>query len=199
MTETGSLMVISLVGALLNGALLLVGLVLMAMRRREQGRGAVLGIAGCAVLLVGAGFALAQSLLQRQLVDLLGLVTGLSVWVAISSVIQLVGLGLLIGGVVARRTPPSPAPPQGPQGPQGWQQQGWNQPAPQPYPQQPQGQQPYPQQPQGQPYPQQPQGQAYPQQPQGQPYPQQPQGQPYPQQPPQPGGQQPPFGQGPYG
>ncbi|GAA1767492.1 hypothetical protein [Nonomuraea bangladeshensis] len=196
MTETGSLMVISLVGALLNGALLLVGLVLMAMRRREQGRGAVLGIAGCAVLLVGAGFALAQSLLQRQLVDLLGLVTGLSVWVAISSVIQLVGLGLLIGGVVARRTPTPPAPPQGPQG---WQQQGWNQPAPQPYPQQPQGQQPFPQQPQGQPYPQQPQGQAYPQQPQGQPYPQQPQGQPYPQQPPQPGGQQPPFGQGPYG
>jgi hypothetical protein len=187
MTETGSLMVISLIGALLNGVLLLVGLVLMAMRRREQGRGAVLGIAGCAVLLVGAGFALAQSFLQRELVDLLGLVTGLSVWVAISSVIQLVGLGLLIGGVVARRTPASPAPPQGPQG---WQQQGWNQPAPQPYPQQPQGQQPYPQQPQGQAYPQQPQGQAYPQQPQGQPYPQQP---------PQPGGQQPPFGQGPYG
>ncbi|MEU6796310.1 hypothetical protein ABZ907_31845 [Nonomuraea wenchangensis] len=178
MTDTGSLVVIGLISALLNGILLLVGLVLMAMRRREQGRGAVLGIAGCAVLLVGAGFALSQSFLQRELVDLLGLVTGLSVWVAISSIIQLVGLGLLIGGVVAKRTAPPP-------GPQGWQQQGWNQPAPQPYPQQPQGQ-PHPQ---GQPYPQQPQGQ--------QPYPQQP----HPQQPPQPGGQhppQPPFGQGPY-
>ncbi|MFI6994712.1 hypothetical protein [Nonomuraea wenchangensis] len=193
MTDTGSLMVISLVSALLNGILLLVGLVLMAMRRREQGRGAVLGIAGCAVLLVGAAFAVAQSFLQRELVDLLGLVTGLSVSVAISSIIHLVGLGLLIGGVVARRTTPAqrPAPSPGPQGwqqpPAGWEQQGWNQPAPQPQPyaQQPQGQQPYPQHPQGQPYPQQPQGQ-----------------QPYPQQPPQPGGQhppQPPYGQGPYG
>ncbi|MEU4512997.1 hypothetical protein AB0G05_26175 [Nonomuraea wenchangensis] len=193
MTDTGVLMVIGLISALLNGILLLVGLVLMAMRRREQGRGAVLGIAGCAVLLVGAGFALSQSLLQRELVDLLGVVTGLSVWVAISSVIQLVGLGLLIGGVVARRTP---APQRPAPGQQGWQQQGWNQPAPQAQPYPPQGPQPYPQQPQGQPYPQQPQGQA-PQQPQGQPYPQQP----YPQQPPQPGGQhppQPPFGQGPY-
>ncbi|MFK4034198.1 hypothetical protein ACI2LC_00170 [Nonomuraea wenchangensis] len=186
MTDTGSLMVISLVSALLNGILLLVGLVLMAMRRREQGRGAVLGIAGCAVLLVGAAFAVAQSFLQRELVDLLGLVTGLSVSVAISSIIHLVGLGLLIGGVVARRTTPAqrPAPSPGPQGwqqpPAGWEQQGWNQPAPQPQPyaQQPQGQQPYPQHPQGQPYPQQPQGQ-----------------QPYP----QPGGQQPPYGQGPYG
>ncbi|MFF0776317.1 hypothetical protein ACFYUK_46055 [Nonomuraea wenchangensis] len=175
MTDTGSLVVIGLISALLNGVLLLVGLVLMVMRRREQGRGAVLGIAGCAVLLVGAGFALSQSFLQRELVDLLGLVTGLSVWVAISSIIQLAGLGLLIGGVVAKRatTPQRPVPPPGPQG---WQQQGWNQPATPP--------QPYPQQPQGQPYPQQP-------------YPQQP----YPQQPPQPGGQhppQPPFGQGPY-
>ncbi len=187
MTDTGSLMVISLVSALLNGILLLVGLVLMAMRRREQGRGAVLGIAGCVVLLVGAGFAVAQSFLQRELVGLLGLAAGLSVSVAISSIIHLVGLGLLIGGVVARRTTPAPSP--GPQGwqqpPAGWEQQGWNQPAPQQYPQQPQGQQPHPQQPQAQPYPQQPQGQ-----------------QPYPQQPPQPGGQhppQPPYGQGPYG
>ncbi|QYC43947.1 hypothetical protein Nocox_31850 [Nonomuraea coxensis DSM 45129] len=185
MTATSSLAVIGLISAFLNGVLLLAGLVLMAMRRREQGRGAVLGIAGCAVLLVGAALALAQSFLQSQLVGLLGLVTGLSVWVVIGSLIQFAGIALLIGGVVARRTEPAqrPAPPQGPQGPQGWQQgpqgpqgwqQGWNQPQPPPHPQ---GPQPFPQQPQQQPYQQQPQG-----------------SQPYPQQPPQP-----PYGQGPYG
>ncbi|MCK2217884.1 hypothetical protein MF672_029415 [Actinomadura sp. ATCC 31491] len=153
---SSSLTVISLITAFLNVILLIGGVVLIAMRRREQGRGAVLGISGCVVLLLGAVFSLLQGFLQSALVDVLGIGGAVGLSVLVSSIFHLIGVALLIGGVVARRDPPRPA------GPQGWpqqqppaapweQQQGWNQPPQQPpYPQQQPGWQNPPQPPFGQ-------------------------------------------------
>ncbi|HEX4813726.1 MAG TPA: hypothetical protein VFV66_13345 [Nonomuraea sp.] len=150
-------------GLLALAVMLIVGIVLMAMRRHEHGRGAVIGIVGCVVLLLGAVFNIAQSLLVQSLVDLAGLGVAITVTTLISTGFTLVGTGLLIGAVVIRREPRQPAAPSGMQ-PSGPQPSGPYQPGP--YPsgpyQQPGGpqhtQQPHQPQPQSQPQPpQQPQ------------------------------------------
>ncbi|MEU4545099.1 hypothetical protein [Nonomuraea dietziae] len=118
--------------------LLVVGIALTARARAEHGRGATLGLVGCVVLLVAAILqgtyqALIPSLVESggfEIITMMSMITGL-----LFTVLNVVGIGLLIFGVVARRGGPQPQ--------QQGQGQGW---------QQPYGQQPYPPQPQ---YPQQ--------------------------------------------
>ncbi|MEV4167009.1 hypothetical protein [Nonomuraea dietziae] len=122
--------------------LLIVGIALTARARAEHGRGATLGLVGCVVLLVaailqGAYQVMIPSLVESggfEVITMMSMITGL-----LFTVLNVVGTGLLIFGVVARRGGPQPQ--QQAQG-QG-QGQGWQQ----PYGQQPYGQQPqYPQQ-----------------------------------------------------
>ncbi|SEH02850.1 hypothetical protein SAMN05444920_13074 [Nonomuraea solani] len=146
---------INVVVMIVLGGLLAVGAGLMFMRRQEHGRGAVLGATGCVVLLLGVIISGVFSIALPSLVSSFG--DGYTVLIVaynlISLLFQVVGTGLLIFGVIARRNPPQEA--QQAQG--AWnqpQQPGWNQPQgdwnqPQP-PQQPPAQQPGWQQP-GQP------------------------------------------------
>ncbi|MEU4327379.1 hypothetical protein [Nonomuraea dietziae] len=129
--------------------LLVVGIALTARARAEHGRGATLGLVGCVVLLVAAilqgGYqVMIPSLVESggfEVITMMSMITGL-----LFTVLNVVGTGLLIFGVVARRGGPQPQQQAQGQG-QGWQQ---------PYGQQPYGQQPqYPQQQQPH-HPQQP-------------------------------------------
>ncbi|MFC5835679.1 hypothetical protein ACFPZ3_68675 [Nonomuraea insulae] len=118
---------------------LLGGAILMAVRRGEHGRGAVLGMAGCIVLFLGVVCNGILVFATPSLVSSMG-VSGIQpLFLVVNLVIlifQVVGTVLLISGVVARRNPAAPA------------QQGQWQPEWQP-------QSPYQQQPPQQPAPQQ--------------------------------------------
>ncbi|AQZ69787.1 unnamed protein product [[Actinomadura] parvosata subsp. kistnae] len=129
---------------------LLGGVALMAVRRKEHERASVVGMAGCIVLLVGGVVSIVFSFLTPSLVDSMGYggyQTLAFILGAISMLMQAIGTGLLIAAVVMPR---KPQPQQGAPGAwqQGWQPQGqpeW-QPGPQPgQPGQP-GWQPGPQQ-----------------------------------------------------
>lgn len=144
--------VVSLIGLVLMVLLLIIGIVLMAARRRDHGRGAVIGILGCVVLLLGAVFNVARAFLDPLLADLLDMGVAFTITTVISFGFSLIGTALLIFAVVARRDPRQPAPPQGP----GWQQppsQGeqpqWGQPPQPPFQQQQPGWQDPPRPPQG--------------------------------------------------
>ncbi|WP_188195864.1 hypothetical protein [Nonomuraea sp. SYSU D8015] len=127
--------ILSLIGVVLLGILLIAGIALMAARRREHGRGAVIGILGCVVLLLGALFNVARGFLDGMLADLFDLGVAFTISTVISFGFSLIGTGLLIFAVVARRNPQQPAPPQRP---------GWQQPQQPPW-----GQPPFQQQPPG--------------------------------------------------
>lgn len=130
--------------------LLIGGAVLMAVRRREHGRASMIGLAGCVVLLLGVVINGVFIFMAPSLVDSFGpggYEPFFVVFNLVTLVVQVVGTGLLIFAVIARRNPAAPAP-QGPWQPQTeWQQQP-------PY----QQQQPYQQQPGWQTPPQPPFG-----------------------------------------
>lgn len=115
--------------------LLVGGIVLTARARRDRGRPAVLGMWGCAVLLVGVLFQLGRSFTLPALIDYVG-IRSISSVIALEGllqvIIEVIGTGLLIWAVIARNSTPGqpydPAP--------GWQ--------PGPPPQQPGGQNPGP-------------------------------------------------------
>ncbi|WP_431910237.1 hypothetical protein [Nonomuraea jabiensis] len=121
------------------GILFLFGVVVTAMARRAHGSAAMIGLAGCVLLLLGLAFDGFRSfVLYPQLGASLGIETTVAVTNLVSLLFNAGGTALLIWAVVARRKPAQP-----PQGP-GWEQQP-------PYPQQP-----YPQQQPGWQNPQQP-------------------------------------------
>ncbi|MFI6733434.1 hypothetical protein ACIBI9_10935 [Nonomuraea sp. NPDC050451] len=127
------------------GILLLFGVVVTAMARREHGSAAMIGMVGCILLLLGLLFNIFRSyVLFPQMSSSMGIETTITVTNLVSLLFDAGGTALLIWAVVARRKPSQPAqPPQGP----GWPQQP-------PYPQQPyqQQQQPGWQNPQQPPY-----------------------------------------------
>lgn len=137
MIETTFLRFVGLVGLALLGILLVVGIVLMAARRRDHGRAAVVGILGCVVLLLGVVFNSLQGFMIDLLIPLLEIGPSYAVASLISFGFSIIGTGLLIFAVIARRDPRQPAPAHGPEWQQPPQQQpGWGQP-PQPPQQQP--------------------------------------------------------------
>ncbi|MEV4564085.1 hypothetical protein AB0K12_09965 [Nonomuraea sp. NPDC049419] len=92
------------------------GIVMMAMRRKDHGRGAGLGIAGCVVLLIGAVIQAAIVFSVTTLVTEMGR-TAYEIILPLANllviVLQVAGTALLVFGVVARRTPqPAGAPAQ---------------------------------------------------------------------------------------
>ncbi|MEV4394471.1 hypothetical protein [Nonomuraea sp. NPDC049607] len=129
-------MLTNLLPTLLTALLLVVGVVVIGMNRRHVGRAAVLGMSGCGLLLIGTLINLVLSLLTQMLIESYGssMMAVLPFAYLISSLFHLVGIGLLIWAVVARRNAPQ-------QPPAGWQQppqqyhQPYQQPAPQPGPQ----------------------------------------------------------------
>ncbi|MGI5288145.1 hypothetical protein ACQEVF_33075 [Nonomuraea polychroma] len=129
MINTSSIAIVSFAGLTLLSMLLVGGIIMMAMRRRDHGRASVLGIIGCVVLLVGTVFNIARGFLDEALIDLLGLGPALTISNAISLIFSLTGTALLIWAVVTRCNPQQSTPPRGP----GWQppqqqQPGWEQP-----------------------------------------------------------------------
>ncbi|MGP3958921.1 hypothetical protein ACTWPT_23210 [Nonomuraea sp. 3N208] len=138
--DRSSIAIVSIAGLILLSVLLIGGIILMAMRRRDYGRASVIGIMGCVVLLGGAVFSIARGILDEALADLLGLGLAFTISTAISLIFSLTGTALLIWAVVARRNPQQSTPPQGPdwQQPQQPQQQaGWGQHPQPPFQQQP--------------------------------------------------------------
>jgi hypothetical protein len=128
-----SVQVISILGLVLLGIMLILGIVLMAARRRDHGRAAVIGIVGCVVLLLGVVYNAVQGFLIELLDDVLDdLGIAYTVTTVVSLFISLVGTSLLIWAVVARRQAPSAGPGR-PDQPQ---------PHPQPHPQPQWGRQP---------------------------------------------------------
>ncbi|WP_181958406.1 hypothetical protein [Nonomuraea deserti] len=110
------------------------GVIVTAVNRRAHGRGATLGMAGCAVLLVGVLINVVLGFIAPQLYDALGAGGAAMLISAIGMIFNATGTGLLIAGVIARRDPQQP---QSPHYPQPGQAQGWQQPYPQQQPQQP--------------------------------------------------------------
>ncbi|MFE3453776.1 hypothetical protein ACFXJ8_33100 [Nonomuraea sp. NPDC059194] len=103
--------------------LLIVGVVLTARARAEHGRGATFGLVGCVVLLVGAILQAGWQIMMPSIIESSGLAVFSVVYVIsgfVFVVVNTLGMGLLIGGVIARRTPPQAQ--HYPQPPQGWQQ-----------------------------------------------------------------------------
>ncbi|MEV1177585.1 hypothetical protein [Nonomuraea sp. NPDC049784] len=135
----------SIISVLVMGILLLAGVVVTARARRDHGSAAMIGMAGCILLLLGVVFNILRSwVLIPMMADSLGMKidTVFAVTTPISMIFDAVGTGLLIWAVVARRKPHQPAqPPQGSQGPgwqqppASWQQQqpGWQTPQQPPY------------------------------------------------------------------
>ncbi|TMR94398.1 hypothetical protein [Nonomuraea basaltis] len=123
MIETTSPIVFNLVSAVLTGVLLIVGAILMVVRRPHHGRAAVIGTIGCLLLLIQVIFNALMGFLLNQLSDLLGM-TAFTITSLINLILGVSGTGLLIWAVVARRDPRQPAAPQGP----GWQQPPFQQP-----------------------------------------------------------------------
>ncbi|MEV0237339.1 hypothetical protein [Nonomuraea sp. NPDC050786] len=130
--------VTSVISVVVMGIVLLIGVVLTARARRDHGSAAMIGLAGCIVLLLGVLFNILRSwILIPMMADSLGMsidaVFGITT--PISMIFDAGGTGLLIWAVVARRKPQQPVqPPYGPQGP-GWQQPpappaNWQQPQP---------------------------------------------------------------------
>ncbi|MFG3440901.1 hypothetical protein ACGF0J_26910 [Nonomuraea sp. NPDC047897] len=112
-------MAYTLVNVLLSLAvavLLVVGVILMARGRREHGTAAVLGLWGCVVLLIGLILGVVRSFTLPMVADAVGsqsLTVVLLAENALQTLLTVVGTGLLIWAVIARR-PPSRAPGSGP-------------------------------------------------------------------------------------
>ncbi|MEO3797662.1 hypothetical protein ABGB14_46325 [Nonomuraea sp. B10E15] len=131
--------VITIIFPLVMVVVLVGGVIVTAMNRRAHGRGATLGMAGCAVLLVGVLVNVVLGFIATSLYDALGAGGAAMLIGALGMLFNATGTGLLIAGVIARRDPQQPHHPQPGQA-QGWQQQPIQH-------QQPHPQQPYPQQP----------------------------------------------------
>lgn len=145
---------------------LAVGAVVTGMARRDHGKGATLGLIGCLVLLFNTLIQVGQSLFITRMFDAFGhrifelILTLLNL---LTTLLFITGLGLLVMGVVARRTPrpqPQPQPWQSGQpayGAAGYGQQpaqpGYGQPGYPPSGYGQPGQPPHGQPPQGQPAP----------------------------------------------
>ncbi|PRX55698.1 hypothetical protein B0I32_126160 [Nonomuraea fuscirosea] len=115
--------VINIITMIVMVLLLLGGAILMATRRAEHGRGSVLGMIGCVVLLVGVVINGVYILMAPELVRSLGFAQYgpiALVMTLVSLLIQVSGTGLLIFAVIARRNPPQQA---AQHAQQGWQQQ----------------------------------------------------------------------------
>ncbi|MEV4082861.1 hypothetical protein ACGFJC_48145 [Nonomuraea fuscirosea] len=121
--------IVNIITMIVMVLLLLGGAILMATRRAEHGRGSVLGMIGCVVLLVGVVINGVYIIMAPDLIHALGfaqygpiaLVMNL-----LSLLIQVSGTGLLIFAVIARRNPPQQAAQQSRQAhhaQQGWPQQ----------------------------------------------------------------------------
>ncbi|GAB2927565.1 hypothetical protein ACFMQL_04735 [Nonomuraea fastidiosa] len=101
-------LVINIINALLMVIVFVGGIILLAVRKKDHGRGANLGIAGCVVLLVGFIGQVGVSFSMSTLIDKLGRTAYeivLPVGTGLGTLAQAVGISLLIFGVVARRTP----------------------------------------------------------------------------------------------
>ncbi|MFC4006323.1 hypothetical protein ACFOY2_03760 [Nonomuraea purpurea] len=122
MTDTTSLLIIGLIAFAVMGVLLLAGIVMTAMGRRNHGSAATIGMVGCIVLLLGLVFNTLRGLALPMLSDTFGMSLNMlfTVGNVLSLLFEVIGTGLLIWAVVARRNPPTPAGPQGP---------AWQQPA----------------------------------------------------------------------
>ncbi|MET9342534.1 hypothetical protein ACWDLG_43285 [Nonomuraea sp. NPDC003727] len=103
-----------------------VGIVLTARARGEHGRAATFGLTGCVLLLLGAILqgvwqVLLPAVVESAGYEMFALVNAVAGFVFM--MVGVIGTGLLIAGVVARRTPPQREP---------YQQQapGWQQPPP---------------------------------------------------------------------
>ncbi|MEU6719239.1 hypothetical protein ABZ897_47910 [Nonomuraea sp. NPDC046802] len=140
MTDLTPSIITGYVALSVMGILLLTGVVVTAMGRRNHGSAATIGMMGCIALLLGVVFDLLRNLLFETLVETLGISPSLffMIGTVITLLLDVTGTGLLIWAVVARRKPPAPAGPQGPgwQQPSDWQQPGWQgqRPGPQPGP-----------------------------------------------------------------
>ncbi|TDD21740.1 hypothetical protein E1294_14065 [Nonomuraea diastatica] len=132
---------ITIIFPLVMVVVLVGGVIVTAMNRRAHGRGATLGMAGCAVLLVGVLINVVLGFIAPSLYDALGAGGATMLISAGGMIFNATGTGLLIAGVIARRDPQQP---QSPHYPPPGQAQGWQQPPVQH--QQPHMQQPYPQQ-----------------------------------------------------
>ncbi|MFC7583030.1 chlorophyll a/b-binding protein [Nonomuraea antimicrobica] len=134
--------ILSIVSLIVMTVMLLGGAVLMATRRREHGRGAMLGMVGCIVLLVGVALNALIVFLLPALGDSWSpseIEIVLAIHTLASLIVQIAGTVLLIFAVIARRNPPQPVQPGHPSHPGHPGQQPWQQ---QPYQQQPVQQQP---------------------------------------------------------
>jgi hypothetical protein len=132
-----------------------IGIVVTAMARRTHGRAATIGMLGCVALLLSALAQVGQSFLLPSMSPRNGY-TVIAIMSLLITVLSITGISLLIWGVVARRPTVHPQQP-------AWQPYGQQPGSPQPYAQQPSGPQPYPQQPYGQqPSGPQPHGQPLP-------------------------------------
>ncbi|MEO3872950.1 hypothetical protein ABGB18_29395 [Nonomuraea sp. B12E4] len=115
--------VTGIISLIIMAVVLIAGAVVTAMRRRDHGRAALFGMAGCIVLLLGVVLNIAAGLFM----SMLGVLTVSAISNLISTIFQAVGIGLLVWGVIARRNPPQAGQPQGagwPQPQQRWPQGG---------------------------------------------------------------------------
>ncbi|TDB94709.1 hypothetical protein E1267_42550 [Nonomuraea longispora] len=115
------LSVISIIFPLVMVVVLVGGVIVTAMNRRAHGRGATLGMAGCAVLLVGVLLNVVLGFVAGSLYEALGAGGAAMLMSAVGMLFNATGTGLLIAGVIARRDPQQPHYPHSGQG-QGWQQ-----------------------------------------------------------------------------
>ncbi|MEV0385276.1 LPXTG cell wall anchor domain-containing protein [Nonomuraea sp. NPDC050643] len=118
--------IINILIMIVLGFVLLGGAGLMLARRREHGRGAMLGVAGCVVLLLGVLFSGLGALWLPRIIQELGAgsETVIVLYNLVSVLFQATGTALLIFAVVARRNPPQQPEGQWPGQPQ----PEWNQP-----------------------------------------------------------------------
>ncbi|GAA4091510.1 hypothetical protein [Nonomuraea soli] len=106
--------------------ILIVGVVLTAMARRNHGRAALVGMFGCLVFLLDVIVSVVQAIILPELArDIGSVMTAVMIISVVHMLLWMTGIGLLVAAVVMRR----PAAPQ------------------QPHPGQPQPNQPYPNQP----------------------------------------------------
>ncbi|NUT44313.1 MAG: hypothetical protein HOV86_30395 [Thermoactinospora sp.] len=98
--------------------ILIVGVVLTAMARRNHGRAALVGMFGCLVFLLDVIVSVVQAFLLPQFArDLGSIMTAAMIFSVLHLLFWVTGLGLLVAGVVMRRpaaAPQQPFPPQQP-------------------------------------------------------------------------------------
>ncbi|TDD44878.1 hypothetical protein E1286_25810, partial [Nonomuraea terrae] len=99
-------LIISMIAQIILAVVLIAGAVMTGLRRRDHGRAAILGMAGCITLLLEVVLGIVIQLMIPAMVTSLGGGSAVALLVVnlISVVLKVTGLGLLIWAVVARRT-----------------------------------------------------------------------------------------------